>query len=200
MALLGQLVQADHLGLIGVEQALVGPGQALDTGAQFVLGCCPAGRLLIGRQGEILELGEQALRIAKQAAHMFPDRPVERLAVHLGARARRLASRQRAVFAATPIAAPPPARGIEGADDAIHGQAAAAASQQAAQQMIVPRVVAEREGRIAFQLGLSPLPEILVDQRRHRNGDPLLARPQLPAAFARIVWVAAAWFLAARYS
>src|SRR4051812_36324193 len=58
--------------------------------------------------------------------------------------------------------------------------------------MIVPRVVAEGEGRIALQLGLRPLPQILVDQRRHRHGDPLLARPQCPAALARITWFAPA--------
>jgi hypothetical protein len=64
-AALGQLVQADHLGLIGVEQALVGSRQALEAGAQFMLGCRLAGSLLIGRHGEVLELGEQSLRIAE---------------------------------------------------------------------------------------------------------------------------------------
>jgi len=77
-----------------------------------VLGGRLAGRFLIGCYGKVLELGKQALRITEQAAHMFPDRVVERLAVHLGAWARRLAGGQRAVSAAAPIAVTPPARRI----------------------------------------------------------------------------------------
>src|SRR3954447_18117097 len=58
--------------------------------------------------------------------------------------------------------------------------------------MIVSCVVAEGESRITLQLGLSPLPQILLDQRRHRHGDPLLAWPQWPATLARIARFAAA--------
>jgi hypothetical protein len=55
---LGQLRQADHFSLIGIEQALIGPRQAFKAGAQFVLGSRLAGRLLIGREGKVLELGK----------------------------------------------------------------------------------------------------------------------------------------------
>ncbi len=63
-----------------------------------------------------------------------------------------------------------------GAGDVVHGQPAGLADEQAAQQIAMPGIVAEREFCVARELGLRLFPCPLVDQRWHRNGDPLLAR------------------------
>ena len=67
------------------------------------------------------------------------------------------------------------------AGDAEHGQATSRAGEQAARQVAVPRVVPEREGGVARELRPGAVPGLLVDQRRHGDGDPLLARFE-PAA------------------
>ena len=64
---LGQLLEADHLGLVGLEQPPVGPRQAVEPGLQL-----PPDRLLLGAPvrrlgGEPLELGDQLPRVAEQA-------------------------------------------------------------------------------------------------------------------------------------
>jgi hypothetical protein len=78
---LGQLLEADHLGLIGLEQPLVGPRQAVEPGLQL-----PLDRLLLGaavrRLGdEPLELGNQLLRVAEQADDVVPHRLFDHLGI-----------------------------------------------------------------------------------------------------------------------
>ena len=55
-------------------------------------------------------------------------------------------------------------------------------------------VVPERQGCVARQLGLGPVPDLLVDQRRHRDGDPLLPRSDDAIPHARVAGLAAARF------
>src|SRR5581483_2950997 len=62
------------------------------------------------------------------------------------------------------------------AGDAAHGQAAGPAGEQATEQVVVAGVVAERQGRVASELLTRTLISRGVDDGRHRDGDPLLAR------------------------
>ena len=62
-----------------------------------------------------------------------------------------------------------------------HRQPAIAAGQQAAQQVRVPGVVAEREGGVPSELGPCPLGERRIDEGRGRDGDPLVGRLEAAA-------------------
>ena len=183
---LAQLLQADHLCLVGVEQPGVGAAQPLEARHQPPLGPPLPGRIPVHLRGEVLKVGDQPLGIGEQVADVAPDRPIQGLAVHAGARARLCPAGPDAVPTAAPVVAPPASRRWPGC--AVHGQPAAAAGQQAAQQVVAPRVVAEREDGVAGQLRLGAVPDLLPDQRWDRDRDPLLLGSQpaaAPAAAAR---------------
>jgi hypothetical protein len=172
---LGQLLQADHLGLVGVEQPRVGASQPVEARHQPPLGPPLPGRVPVHLRGEVLELGDQPVGIGEQVADVAPDRPLQGLAVQAGARAGPRPAGPDAVLAAAPVVAPLAARRRSGR--AVHGQPAAAAGQQAAQQVVAPPAVARREGGVAGQLRRCPLRRRPVDQRRDRDRDPLLLGP-----------------------
>jgi hypothetical protein len=83
---LGQLLQADHLRLVGVEQPVVGARQALEARAKPLLGRQLAGRGPVGIAGELLELGEQPFGVAEEAADMVPHGARSRSSAGTGAR------------------------------------------------------------------------------------------------------------------
>jgi hypothetical protein len=128
---LAQLLQADHLGLVGVEQPGVGAAQPLEARPQPPLGALLSGRVPVHVRGEGPELGGQPLGIGEQVADVAPDRPLQGLAVHAGSRARMRPAGPDAVLAAAPVVAPLAAWRRSGR--AEHGQPAAAAGQQATQ-------------------------------------------------------------------
>jgi hypothetical protein len=84
-----QLLQADHLRLIGVEQTPVRARQPIETCPQLPLGVGSTRRGLTGLVGEFLELGEQPVGIAEQGADMVPDRPLQIVGLDLCPRTRR---------------------------------------------------------------------------------------------------------------
>ena len=57
---------------------------------------------------------------------------------------------------------------------AIHGKAARAAGQQASQQILMPDVVSEGQLSVACKLILSQIPDLLTDNVRYRDRNPLL--------------------------
>jgi hypothetical protein len=74
----------------------------------------------------------------------------------------------------------------------MHGQATGAAGEQAAQQVVVLLVVPERQLGVARQLRLGAVAQLRLDDRRNRDRDPLLARPDPAAALAGIARLARA--------
>jgi nucleotide-binding universal stress UspA family protein len=180
---LGQLLEADHLGLIGLEQPLVGPCQAVEPGLQL-----PPDRLLLGapvrRLGdEPLELGDQLLRFAEQADDVAPHRPLDHLGIDHRPRALGVApGRQRIDTGAAVVETLEPAgRPSEAA--AVDGEPTDAALQQAAQEVVMLLVVAERHQGVARHLRLGAIPRLLVHERWHRDRDPLIMRPGASAGF-----------------
>jgi nucleotide-binding universal stress UspA family protein len=180
---LGQLLEADHLGLIGLEQPLVGPCQAVEPGLQL-----PPDRLLLGapvrRLGdEPLELGDQLLRFAEQADDVVPHRPLDHLGIDHRPRALGVApGRQRIDTGAAVVETLEPAgRPSEAA--AVDGEPTDAALQQAAQEVVMLLVVAERHQGVARHLRLGAIPRLLVHERWHRDRDPLITRPGASAGF-----------------
>ena len=101
---LGQLPQADHLGLVGVEQPGVGAAQPVEVRHQPQLGRLLAGCVLICLRGEVPELGGQLVGNGKQVADVTPDRPLQSLAVDAGSRARLRPAGPDAVLAAARLA------------------------------------------------------------------------------------------------
>jgi hypothetical protein len=178
---LGQLRQAHRAGFVGVQQPLVGPCAPLQPGAELLLGHAVAGGAGLPCGGEAVELREQLLRVGQQGGDVVPHGGLEVLGLDAAARADRGAGTQDAVLATALIVLPLWLVGARGTGDAVHGQAAGLAGEQAAQQVVVPAVVAERERGVARQLRLRPVPGLGVDQRRDRDGDPLLARLQAAA-------------------
>src|SRR5512135_2546701 len=67
------------------------------------------------------------------------------------------------------------------AGDAVHGEAAGPAGQQAAEQVVVAGVVAEGQGRVPGTLFTRTLISSSVDDGRDRDSDPPLARARLAA-------------------
>jgi hypothetical protein len=181
LALLGEFLEADNLGLIGLQETLIGTAQPVQTDTQPLLtgGVLPG---LCGLRDKSLELCQQLGGIAEQADDMVPHRLFERVGVNPRPGAPRLATGRQRIRSGTAVialACPPPGRREKASMDA---QPAGAALQQAAQQVMVLLVATERQRGVAAQPGLGVIPSLLVDQCRHRDGDPLLTRPRAPAA------------------
>lgn len=190
----GQLLQADHLRLIGIEQTLIGPDQPGKTGRYALPRSLFLNRAPIGSAGELLELGDQLVGVAQEIADVLPYGPLQRFAVDAGARTGLRAGGFHAVLAGAAVGV---ALGMAGRrpGDAVHGETTGAARQQAAQQVIVLLVVAERQDGVTGELCLSAVPSLLIDDGRYRDRDPLLLGPQPAAACARIVRLARARLL-----
>jgi len=71
---LGQLGQADGAGLVGIEQALVSSGGAVQTSAELLIGGAVTDSSSLRRGGEVFELRQQALRIRGVSGNS--DRPI----------------------------------------------------------------------------------------------------------------------------
>src|SRR4051795_8913984 len=173
----GEFLEADHLGLVGLQEAAVGTVEAVQSRPQ------PTPRELLAEirrralGQEPFELRPQLHGIAEQTRDVVPDHPFQdvRLEARLGALA--LTARGEGTRARAAVVAPAAPTLGPGKVAAVDAQPAGAALQQAAQQVVVPLAVAEGRGRIAGQPVLDAVPGLLIDQGRHRDGDPLLRRP-----------------------
>ena len=188
---LEELGEADRLGLVGVDQPPIGTGEPVEPCPDLPLGRVRALRFRIGAGGEALELRQQPVGVGEQPADMCPDGGLQLVAVDLRARAGGLACGHHAVLAGAAVGAPDDVGG-RAAGDPVHGQTTGAAGEQAAEQVVVLLVVPERQPRVVRQLRLGAVPEPLVDDRRHGDRDPLLARPHPSAALAGIARLARA--------
>src|SRR5215213_4046375 len=187
----GELFEADRLGLVGIDQPLIGTSEPVEPCPDLLLGGERVLRLRTGASDEVLELRQQPLRVGEQPADMCPDGCLQLVAVDLRARAGDLACGHHAILAGAAIGAPDEAVG-RAAGDPVHGQTAGAAGEQATKQVVVLLVVPERQPGIVGQLRLRAIPEFLADDGRDRDRDPLLARPQPAAALARVARLARA--------
>jgi hypothetical protein len=129
---LGQLHEADHFSLIGLEQPLVGPCQAVEPALELMLDrlilWAPASRL----GSKALELGNQLLRSAKQADDMIPHRLLDHLGIDHRPRAFGVAPRRQRINTGAAIVATfnPASRPSKAA--AVDGEPTDATLQQAA--------------------------------------------------------------------
>src|SRR4051794_9653567 len=166
----GELLEADHLGLVGLQEAAVGTVEAVQSRPQ------PTPRELLAEirrralGQEPFELRPQLHGIAEQTRDVVPDHPFQdvRLDARLGALA--LTARGEGTRARAAVVAPAAPTLVPGKVAAVDAQPAGAALQQAAQQVVVPLAVAEGRGRIAGQPVLDAVPGLLIDQGRHRDG------------------------------
>src|SRR3954469_16550666 len=83
---LAQLIQADGVRLIGVEQPSVGSDQPVEVRLQPLFSCLFAmgSWRATGRQASVLR--QKLLRIGKKGADMIPDRTFQPIAINLSAR------------------------------------------------------------------------------------------------------------------
>nr|WP_228421537.1 hypothetical protein [Skermanella mucosa] len=188
MALFGQLpaalrefCQIQNSGLVRIEQALIGLGQPTQALLNVLLG-----RLLLRGAGldtgtSLSELHGQLGRIIQERSDVLPDRPLQIIGPGHPLRARCRSGAQSAILAVAAIIATLRLRLGGTMSDAEHGKPAGLARQKIAKQVIVLGVVTEGQSGIASQLGLRALPSRLINDRRHRDRDPFLPGPQLPA-------------------
>jgi len=170
LAALGQLGQTDRASLVGVQQTFVGACGPLQPGAQLLLGGLLPGGAGVGSGGEAVELRQELVRVGQQGHGMVPHDRLDVFGVDVAAGADAGSRHHDAILAVAPVDLPHGLSRRRGAGDAIHGQAAGLADEQATQQVAMPGVVAERECCVARELGLRLVPCPLVDQGWHRNG------------------------------
>ena len=112
---------------------------------------------------------------------MVPHRLFQRVGIDACPRASRVPSRRERVRASALVVAMARPAVCCCRAESVDAQPAGAALQQAAQQVIVLLVPAKGHGGVAGQLGPGSVPGLLVDQHRHRDGDPLLRWARAPA-------------------
>jgi hypothetical protein len=131
--LLGKLVEADHLGLVGLQKAAVGTAQPVQAGLQLADG------LLFpvvghGAPGdEPLELSQQLGGIAEQADDVIPDHRLQGIRLDARPRAFRVATGRQGIGPGAAVVAPAGSASLSGKIAPVDAQAAGAAFQQAAQ-------------------------------------------------------------------
>src|SRR3569833_245075 len=130
------------------------------------------------RSGEAVELSQQLRRLCEQFGDVLPHGLLERLRLDGTARADRWAGAQDAILAVAIVVLPFWQARRGGTRNAEHGETTGFAGEQASQQVAVLGVVAKRQRGVACQLRLRPIPNIHIDQRRDRDGDPLFTRLQ----------------------
>jgi hypothetical protein len=157
-AALGEFIQLQNAGLISIDQTPISLIQPLQPPLNLPLGSLVLGSSRFGLSGRLFELGRQLIRITQQADNMLPDGIIQILAFHHPLRTRGGSGAGDAILAValviTPFQLPP--GGTHG--DAVHGQTAAPTGHQAAQQIMILGIVAEREDRVVSQLGLGSIP------------------------------------------
>src|SRR4051795_5797742 len=125
----GQLGQGDRIGLVGVQQAPVGPRDPIQPAAELLVRRPVPGRAGLG--GDVLELRQQPVRVGEQAGDVLPDGALDLLGPDAAARAGGGARAQDAVLAVALVVLPRRFARRRRAGDAVHGQAAEPAGEQA---------------------------------------------------------------------
>ncbi len=171
-----EFVEVDHLGLVGIDQPLFLAIEPAQQGLALLARRIGAGIERIGLPGPFLELRRQRGRVVEQPLDMIPDGRVELLDPGARLGTGTVAVPCQRVFTMTYIVAMPAPPAGPAAGDAAHGEAARPAGEQAAEQVVVASVVAERQGRVPGELLARGLISHGVDDGRHRDGDPFLAR------------------------
>jgi hypothetical protein len=129
-SLAGQLIEGDHLGLVGIKKPTVGSFQPLETGAQMVSGAIRG----IACSGEkALELCPQLGRVAKQVNNVIPDRLLEGVCPDTRPRTFRITCGVEWIRSGASVVAPPGPTAVSRKDATMNAKAAVATLQQAAQ-------------------------------------------------------------------
>jgi len=102
---LGQLAQADDLGLVGFQEAAVGAAQSVQARLQLLAGRLFPGLRHVGLGDEPFELRQQLGRTAEQAGNVVPHHLLQRVSTDPGPRASRLAAGREGIRAGTLVVA-----------------------------------------------------------------------------------------------
>jgi hypothetical protein len=84
---LRQLGEADRAGLVGVQQALVGPRDTIAPGAKLLVGGAVPRRAALGCGREAVELRHHSIRAGQQLCDMPPHGGLDLLGLDVSARA-----------------------------------------------------------------------------------------------------------------
>src|ERR671917_1074053 len=101
------------------------------------------------RGREAIELAQQPRRLGEQTGDVVPDGALDRRRLDGAAGAGRCAGAENAILAVALVVLPLRQARRGRTSDAAHGEAAGLAGEQAAQQIAMLRVVAERERGVA---------------------------------------------------
>jgi len=137
LAAFGQLGQADRASLVGVQQTFIGACGPVQPGAQLLLGGLLPGGAGIGG-GEAVELRQELVRVGQQGHDMVPHDRLDLFGVEVAAGADAGSRHHDAILAVASVDLPHGLSRRRGAGDAIHGQPAGLADEQAAQQVAMP--------------------------------------------------------------
>ena len=157
-AALGEFIQLQNASLISIDQTPISLIQPLQPPLNLPLGSLVLDSSRFGLGVRLFELGRQLNGITQQADNMLSDGIIQILALDGPLGTRGGPGTGDAILAVALVITP--FRLLPGGThgDAVHGQTAAPTGQQAAQQVTVPGIVAEREDRVARQLGLGSIP------------------------------------------
>lgn len=151
----GQLLEADHLGLVGFEQAAVGPLQPLQARAQLTRGAILVPGFCSLRQ-EALELRDKPRRITEQAGHVRPDRLLDRRGLDSRSWASRLTRRGERVGPSASVVAPAGPPTVAGEIATVNAETATAALEQAAQHVVMLRVAPDESSPLRVSTAQTP--------------------------------------------
>src|SRR6266571_8547166 len=171
LAFAGEFVPTDDGGQVDLQQARLLPFQLRQGLAQRLAPSVEGVRQPFPSLGPCQFMGNQS-GLGQDPAEILPHERVQG--------AGRCVARRAAVVGgrAQGIAAPPTGIvGIAVGEGAAHtGQLTLAATDQPAQQIVMGSIVATSKLGIPIQPGLGRCEGLLTEERRHRNGDPLLGR------------------------
>ena len=189
----GQFLQREDAHLVRIDQAPVFLPQPLSLRRQSArLGLVTPIALRRRRRG-LLELGHEPLWLRQQCSDVGPDGGFQFGGVHRPSGADAVTGAEDRILAAALVIASLRLAGGRRVGDAVHRQPAAAAAQQAAQEVRVLLIAPEGPRRVAGELGLRLLGGRLVDDRRDRDSDPVglgIEAPTTRLAAARSGWAA----------
>jgi hypothetical protein len=171
-----QLRQVDNFGLVGGQQALLLSFQTPQLRLPFLLFSPLIYLLSIGLSSEGLELLQQCGGGVEQTLDVAPHSCLQFVRLDPTLRTTVLPIATDAVLAVALVVSVlrPARRCMEG--DTKHRQATGLATEQAAEQVVVPRVVPEGQDRVPRQLRQGLVMGWFVDNGGDRDRDPLLTR------------------------
>jgi hypothetical protein len=181
LAPLPQLVQADHLGLVGIDQPNFFAIEAPKLDVHLPISCERSRGRVAGRSDEGLELVRQGRRVIEQESDMTPDRGIQIIRPHIRPRAAGLmgwADR----LAATALVVTPTIAALAGLGGADHRAATPPTGEQATEEIEMAIVAARAQGRIPRELSDCMLMRTDINDGRDGDRDPFLSRPLAPTS------------------